>query len=221
MSRVILSVYGRPLDVTDCGGWALLERDALDVGSIAACIDRCRARGLRVVKRKRPVHDYASGWRSVESLRFVAPVGVHPMPLDEDPHADRVLSWIWDACHVEPAEDIEPVIVAAWIVWLATGRVPPVFDRAMRDYAGSSPELAMLPAIRDAILAAAGYAPAPAPAAVVAPVSVEDAASTLGWSVEALRAAMRRGDVRSVAAGRRRMVPWDELERLVVAMTSP
>jgi excisionase family DNA binding protein len=48
------------------------------------------------------------------------------------------------------------------------------------------------------------------------PLTNEQAAEVLGWTVEAVRGAVRRGDVRSVKHGSRRRIPYDEVKRLAL-----
>lgn len=48
------------------------------------------------------------------------------------------------------------------------------------------------------------------------PLTHEQAAEVLGWTVEAVRGAVKRGDVRSVKHGTRRRIPYDEVKRLAL-----
>lgn len=149
----------------------------------------------------------------------------YPLPTDYDPvwwpaldapaDSDRARAWVSDAC----ADHL------AWAhAWRTYASPTPASTYHLAAIDGALDAVRPTPDLcRRVLLALApapaveAPAPAPAPAPAKRPLSVAEAASVLGWPVDALRAALRRGDVRSIAVpGRRdRRVPVAEVERLI------
>lgn len=167
------------------------------------------------------MHDWARGWVTDDTLWARAPER-YPLPIDYDPawwpaldapaDSDRARAWVGDAC----ADHL------AWAhAWRTYASPTPASTYHLAAIDGALGAVRPTPDMcRRVLLAIAAPAPAveaPAPAPAQRPLSVAEAASVLGWPLDALRAALRRGDVRSVAVpGRRdRCVPVAEVERLI------
>lgn len=195
-----------------------------DVRSLAWCLARVDSVGLRVAPRGTPVHDWARGWVTDGTMWARAPER-YPLPADYDPmwwpaldapaDSDRARAWVGDACadHLAWAHAwrtyASPTPASTYHLSAIDGAldaVRPTTDMCRRVLLALAPATAV-------------EAPAPTPtlAPALRPLSVAEAASVLGWPLDALRAALRRGDVRSIAVhGRRdRCVPAAEVERLI------
>lgn len=176
---------------------------ALDVRSTRAVVARLLERGLRAER--------VDAWPA-PSVRLRAPAGVWTYQLDVPWAVElgRIEATWWgrDACRSEAhvrhyAILCRPEMMTAEA---ATERARRALDALGRCY----PSLEVLSEALGLVVAMADAAGAPERLA-----SVEEVASVLGCESSALRARMRRGDVRSVAVGRRRAIPWSEVERLV------
>ncbi len=189
--------------------------------SLAWCLARVDSVGLRVAPRGTPVHDWARGWVTDETMWARAPER-YPLPTDYDPvwwpaldapaDSDRARAWVGDAC----ADHL------AWAhAWRTYASPAPASTYHLAAIGGALDAVRPTPDMCRRVLLALEPAPAPAPTPPAPgarrPLSVVEAASVLGWPLDALRTALRRGDVRSVAVpGRReRCVPVAEVERLI------
>lgn len=196
-----------------------------DVRSLAWCVARVDSVGLRVAPRGTPVHDWARGWVTDETMWARAPER-YPMPTDYDPmwwpaldapaDSDRARAWVGDAC----ADHL------AWAhAWRTYASPTPASTHHLAAIDGALDAVRPTPDMCRRVLLALAPAPPPPPpptpsptfAPALRPLTVAEAASVLAWPIDALRAAVRRGDVRSVAVpGRRdRCVPAAEVERLI------
>ena len=114
-----------------------------------------------------------------------------------DPWSVQVLAWIWAACRCEIAAheyDSDPTETRL-------DKIQPTHETCER--------------VRVAWLASRGvHVPSLASAP---PLSVSDAAAILGLDAATLTAQVRRGEVRTVKHGARRMVPREEVARLIEA----
>lgn len=175
------------------------------------------------------MHDWARGWVTDDTLWARAPER-YPLPADYDPlwwpaldapaDSDRARAWVSDACadHLAWAHAwrtyASPMPASAYHLGAIDGAleaVRPTPELCRRVLLALSPA----PVVEAPSPAHVVEAPSPAPAR--RPLTVAEAASVLGWPLDALRAAVRRGDVRSVAVpGRReRHVPVAEVERII------
>lgn len=170
------------------------------------------------------MHDWARGWVTDDTMWARAPER-YPLPTDYDPiwwpaldapaDSDRARAWVGDAC----ADHL------AWAhAWRTYASPTPASTHHLAAIDGALDAVRPTPDMCSRVLLAlapapapAVEAPAPAPAPAQRPLSVAEAASVLGWPLDALKAALRRGDVRSIAVpGRRdRCVPVAEVERLI------
>ena len=182
--------------------------DTIDVRDPRSVLARLLARGLRAER--------VEVWRGerTHEIRLRAPVGVWAYPLDA-PEGDWARWWARCASrseqHVE-AYTIEcrPELVHAPAVMARELRA---IDLLFRCY----PTIEVLDHALAAVVAAC-----PAPARAERLATPPEVAEVLGWPLPQLRAAMRRGDVRSVPGpGGRRVIPWSEVERLVAETTTP
>ena len=114
-----------------------------------------------------------------------------------DPWSTHVLAWIWTACRCEIAAheyDSDPTETRL-------DKIQPTHETCER--------------VRVAWLASRGvHVPSLASAP---PLSVSDAAAILGLDAATLTAQVRRGEVRTVKHGARRMVPREEVARIIEA----
>ena len=198
-----------------------------DVRSLAWCLARVDSVGLRVAPRGTPVHDWARGWATDETMWARAPER-YPLPDDYDPmwwpaldapaDSDRARAWVGDACadHLAFAH-----------AWRTYASPTPASTYHLSAIDGALDAVRPTPDMCRRVLLALAPAPPPPRAPPtppsppsppsLRPLSVAEAAAVLSVPVDALRAALRRGDVRSVAvSGRRdRCVPGAEVERLI------
>ena len=127
-----------------------------------------------------------------------------PELLPCDPWSVHLLAWIWAVCGCDFA-------TYAYDAICLTGTVEQVSEALSR----VRPTIETCERVRVAWLASRGvHVPSLASAP---PLSVADAASILGVDVAALTAQAKRGEVRTVKYAGRRMVPRDEVARLIEA----
>lgn len=113
--------------------------------------------------------------------------------------------WVLDAC----TDDL--AVTRARHEYAATERGAWHLERAMSILDASRPTWDEIGVTLTALVGASGLQ-----RATYAPLSIADASSALGWPIERLTAMARRGDVRTVRQGRTRLVPVEEIERLIL-----
>jgi len=179
--------------------------ERIDVRSRSEVLRRLLERGLRAER--------VTAWRGGETttVRLRAPVGVWSTELDHPPGPWPTM-WARDACRSEAhvrayALECRPELVTARAVMARELRA---IDLLSRCY----PAIEVIEAVLAAVVAT--VEPARATERLATPAEV---AEVLGWPLAQLRAAMRRGDVRSVPGpSGRRAIPWSEVERLVATV---
>jgi excisionase family DNA binding protein len=180
-----------------------------DPHSLAWRLERVRYLGL-VVGPRGTLVSRGADWTPDPTPWARAPEreGYPELDAASDSAAARV--WVLDACS-------DALIAArARAAWRETqaresSTAADATERARRLVAlldGLRPTWAEAAATLRALADDAGAAP------TYEPLSIEQAASVLGRSVDELRAAARRGEIRTVRVGRRRAVPYEEVERL-------
>lgn len=198
--RVIIDVFGRRMDVSRRGGWAVLEAtwDNTDPHSVFIHL---RSLGVRA--------EEVLIWRGEQTaeVRLRAPAGVGPYQLDHAPGM-WTRAWIRDVCR----SDAWAMVYASQIAGESetAAQAARRAQDALETLARAFPQPAVVEAVTAALVA------------MVRPVERQDRvvtahelAGVLGVTVEQVRAMARRGDIRTVRRGARRVVPWTEVERLV------
>ena len=182
-----------------------------DPHSLAWRLERVRFLGLTVEPRGVPVC-HGDAWVPDPTPWARAPARAGWPALDVEADSARARAWVIDAC----TDDLRAAHTRA--VWRDVQRIEvsgavDAIDRCRRLHA-------ILDALRPtwdeaeqtlrAMMAVAGAG------AAYEPLTHEQAAEVLGWTVEAVRGAVRRGDVRSVKHGSRRRIPYEEVKRLAL-----
>jgi hypothetical protein len=181
---------------------------AIDVTDPRSCLARVLSLGLRVERI-----DVWRGDRTTES-RLRAPAGVWGMALDA-PEGPWSRMWVRDACRSEEHVEAYRLLCRPELVAQRASirRVDAAWDMLARCY----PSPRVVDAVVASVLASARVEERAE--RLAAPAEV---AAVLGWPLPRLRAAMKRGDVRSVPGpSGRRAIPWSEVERLVAETTTP
>ena len=182
-----------------------------DPHSLAWRLERVRYLGL-VVGPRGTLVSRGADWTPDPTPWARAPEREGHLELDAAVDSAAARVWVLDACS-------DALIAArARAAWRETqaresSTAADATERARRLVAlldGLRPTWAEAAATLRALADDAGASP------TYEPLSIEHAASVLGRSVDDLRILARRGEIRTVRAGRRRAVPYEEVERLAL-----
>lgn len=181
-----------------------------DPRSLAWRIERCRFLGLRVEPRGTPVLG-GDVWTVDPTPWARAPArDAWPAVLDHEADGPAARCWVIEAC-------TDGLLVArARQRWREEWHGPALqgpdavarLERLHGLLDGWRPTWAEADATLRALVADAGLG------VEYAPLTKRQAAEVLGWTEEAVDAAVRRGDVRSEKRGSRRVIPYDEVRRI-------
>lgn len=182
-----------------------------DPHSLAWRIERCRFLGLVVAARGTPVLD-GERWAPDPTPWARAPAREEwPAALDVEADGPAARCWVIEACtdgllvaraRQRWREEWQGPELSGADAVARLGRLGTLLDAWRPTWDEADATLRAL--IEDARMSAPEYAP----------LSREQGCSVLGWSREQMDAAIRRGDVRTVKVGGRRMIPYDEMRRL-------
>ena len=183
----------------------------VDPHSLAWRLERVRYLGL-VVGPRGTLVSRGADWTPDPTPWARAPEREGHPALDAAVDSAAARVWVLDACS---AALIAARARAAWRETQAreSSTAADATERARRLVAlldGLRPTWAEAAATLRALADDAGASP------TYEPLSIEHAASVLGRSVDDLRILARRGEIRTVRAGRRRAVPYEEVERLAL-----
>ena len=182
-----------------------------DPHSLAWRIERCKFLGLVVAARGTPVLD-GEKWAPDPTPWARAPARDEwPMALDHEADGPIARCWVIDACTdgllvgrarqrwreewLGPELQGPDAVARLERLWALLDAWRPTWDEA---------DATLRALVDDARLSAPEYAP----------LTREQGCGVLGWSREQMDAAIRRGDVRTVKVGARRMIPYDEVRRI-------